>query len=158
MTHEEIVEFLGEDRRFPVDAMLFAAVASVRMDGSPFVVPLGFWYDGEALYLSVGGDRSAPALRMRRDPRVCITVFNHTFPIKFVVMTGTAKPIEDPGQEISRRISRRYPKSHVIDEGEYESFHIDEGRHVFRVDIDEMSSMDLSKRANFAFENFEEEP
>ncbi len=46
MTREELGEFL-------MDCPRFAAVARLRRDGSPVVVPLGFWYDGTYVYLTI---------------------------------------------------------------------------------------------------------
>ena len=69
MSAEEIDAYLREDGRF-------AAVASLRRDGSPFVVPLGYYYDGSHLFFSTTPTRGLTK-RLRRDGRVSVSVFDH---------------------------------------------------------------------------------
>lgn len=135
MTKAEFYRSLMEPERFDVGAMLYASVASLRKDGSPFSVPLGFWYDGDHIYLTVGTGRTV-GMRMRRDPRVSICINTWSYPPKFITITGLAEEIEDPGHEISYKISHRYPKGHAdVDEEQFDRDWVALGRVVFRVKI-----------------------
>lgn len=137
MTRAELYEFL-------MGSVRFAAVASLRKDGSPVVVPLGFWYDGTYLYLTISPARGG-VLRLRRDQRVSISVFNDQFPVRFVTFQGVAEEIPDPGYEMSLRIHRRYPKEHAVDSGAYERAWLSTGKVVFRIELDGYRSLDLTK-------------
>lgn len=152
MTREEVVTYLTEPARYRPGNMLFAAVASLRKDGSPFAVPLGFWCDGEYLYLTIGKDR-AGAKRLQRDPRVSVTLYNWTFPVKFVTINGRAEQIKDPDHEISLTIHRRYPSDHVIeDTAQNEKDWLSMGKAVFRIPLDDIVAMDLNKSEDLATE------
>src|SRR5262249_30463592 len=135
MTREELGEFLIAGPRF-------VAVASLRRDGSPVVVPLGFWCDGTCVYLTIAPTGGGVA-RMRRDPRVSMSVFNDRFPVRCVTIQGLAEEIPDPGYEISLRIHRRYPKSHAVDPDAYAW--LSAGKAVFRIQVDCYPSLDLPK-------------
>ena len=137
MSHAEALAFLDERPRY-------CAMASIRRDGSPFVVPLGFWCDESYLYVTMGPERGG-VKRLRRDPRVSISVHNEDFPARFVTIIGAAEEIPDPGDEISLRIHRRYPKGHVTDEQAYERRWLSTGKVVFRVRIEQFVGMDLTK-------------
>jgi PPOX class probable F420-dependent enzyme len=99
MTPEEITEFLAEP--------WFAGVASLRQDGSPLIVYIGYEWDGEDVYFSVRSTRLL-VKRLGRDPRACFSVTNLGYPPKFVTMQGTVEVIEDPGYERTKRIAKRY--------------------------------------------------
>lgn len=136
MTRPELYDFLmGEPR--------YASVASLRASGSPFVVPLGFVYDGTYLYFSIPPTRGG-AKRMRRDPRVCVTVYNDRFPNKFFISEGTVEEIEDPGDEISLSIHNRYPHPGV-DADRFRESWISTGKVVFRFEVKDYASSDLTK-------------
>ena len=142
MTREELSEFL-------MDGPRFAAVASLRRDGSPVVVPLGFWYDGTYIYLTIAPTRGGVA-RMRRDPRVSLSVFNDRFPVRYVTFQGLAEEISDGGHEINLRIHRRYPKAHAVDAEAYERAWLSTGKVVFRIRVGRYHSLDLTKVADLA--------
>lgn len=140
MTREELSQFFMEGPRF-------AAVASLRRDGSPVVVPLGFWYDGTYVYLTSAPSRG-PAVRMRRDPRVSVSVFNDRFPVRYVTFQGLAEEIPDPGHEVSLKIHRRYPKAHAVDPEAYERAWLSTGKAVFRIRVEHYHSLDLTRVAD----------
>lgn len=144
MDRHEVLAFLGERPRY-------CAMASVRRDGSPFVVPLGYWCDDSYLYMTMGPERGG-VKRLRRDPRVSISVHNEDFPARFVCIVGEAEEIPDPGYEISLRVHRRYPKGHVTDERAYERNWLSTGKVVFRVPIERFVGMDLTKITDLAEE------
>lgn len=99
MTRAELDAFLAEPQ--------FAAISTVRRDGSPVAGVFGFEWDGEFLYLSVRSTRLI-VKRLARDPRICITAFNRTYPPKWVVIQGTAESIEPPDEETERRMMLRF--------------------------------------------------
>jgi len=142
MSREEFDEFLSSEFSVNEDG-LKAAVASLRKDGSPFVVPMGFWYDKTFFYVSLSPTRGG-TYRMRRDPRVSISVFRHPSPAKMVTFTGLAKEIRDENNEISRKIYHRYPRpdSYTAD---FEENWLAAGKVVFQVEILDWSGLDLAK-------------
>jgi hypothetical protein len=83
MTQAELDDFLGGRPRY-------CAFASLRKDGSPFVIPVGYLYEDGFLYVTFAPDRAA-VRRIRRDPRVSVTVFNDRYPVQFVVIAGVAR-------------------------------------------------------------------
>jgi PPOX class probable F420-dependent enzyme len=99
MTPAELDAFLAEPR--------FAAVTTLRRDGSPVQTVLGFEWDGEAMSLSLRSTRLT-VKRLARDPRISIAVFNNEYPPKWVVIQGTAEIVPDPGYEATRRKMLRY--------------------------------------------------
>lgn len=99
MSREQLDAFL--------DGARFAAVSTLRRDGSPVQTVLGYEWDGEAVNLSVRGTRMI-VKRLARDPRIAITVFTNEYPPKWVVLQGSAEVVEDPGYEATRRKMMRY--------------------------------------------------
>lgn len=136
MNREEIDAYLRADGRF-------AAVASVRRDGSPFVIPLGYYYDGEYLYLSSTPNRGL-VKRLRREPRVSISVFDHEAIHGYVLVNAVAEEIEDPDDRFSLAMHHRYPKPGV-DGPEHDVIWLSEGRVVFRVPTRDAFGMDQRK-------------
>jgi len=115
MTPEELDAFLA--------ATDVVALASLRRDGSPFVVPVGFDWDGEYFSVTIARDH-AGVHRLRRDPRVSLSAGSHpAFPTKFVVVEGIAE--EDPEQYFEHWISV--------------------GRVVFRIRVVHLASFDGTK-------------
>lgn len=140
MTDEELAAFLMEKPRF-------ASLASLRKDGSPFVVPLGYLYESRYMYFTFAPERSV-VKRLRRDPRVAVTVYNEAFPVKFVLVTGCVEEYADDNLELTIR-KHRWMMSRVpgIDHAEFERNHLALGRVVFRLKLerDNVSSMDNYK-------------
>ncbi|MBV9511051.1 MAG: pyridoxamine 5'-phosphate oxidase family protein [Caulobacteraceae bacterium] len=140
MTDEDLTAFLTEKPRF-------VAVATLRKDGSPFVVPVGYLYEDHCFYLTTAPDR-ALAHRLRRHPQVALTVFSDEWPVKFVLVTGTAEEIPDPDLALTKR-KHRWMMSRVegIDHDEFERNHLSLGRAVFRVRVTpgNLASSDVTK-------------
>jgi PPOX class probable F420-dependent enzyme len=133
LTKQDLLESLMEPEQYDVGSMQYAVLTSLRRDGAPFSIPLGYVFDGDDFYVSIRTGRSGIA-RLRRDPRVCLCFSNWTFPAKFITVTGIAEEVDDPGFVISRRINRRYPKEHVVSSmDEFEREWLAEGRSVFRI-------------------------
>lgn len=139
MTTEEIDAYLRQDGRF-------AAVGSVRKDGSPFVVPLGYYYDGDYLYFSSTPSRGV-VKRLRREPRISVCVFDHEAIHGYVLVNAVAEEIEDPGDVYSLAMHHRYPKPGV-DPEEHDAIWLSEGRVVFRIPTVDAFGMDQRKASS----------
>jgi PPOX class probable F420-dependent enzyme len=140
MTRAELDAFLAEPR--------FAAVTTLRRDGSPVQTVLGFEWDGEAMNLSLRSTRLM-VKRLARDPRISIAVFNNEYPPKWVVIQGTAQLVPDPGYEATRRKMMRYmaPDSPTmtldgLDLDEFWKGYTEVGRVFYRVRPDSILSED----------------
>jgi nitroimidazol reductase NimA-like FMN-containing flavoprotein (pyridoxamine 5'-phosphate oxidase superfamily) len=147
MSPSELAEFLAGDPPRPC----YATVASLRADGSPVAVPLGYLYEDGWIYFSMNPQTSG-TLRIRRDPRVCVSVYNDRYPVRFAIIAGEAEEYHDPGQALERRKFMRN-MGHVgdqIDLDAYFALHEEGGRAVFRVrvDPDQVASMDARKAAD----------
>jgi nitroimidazol reductase NimA-like FMN-containing flavoprotein (pyridoxamine 5'-phosphate oxidase superfamily) len=136
MTPEEIDSYLRRDG-------MFAAVGTVRKDGSPFVVPLGYYYDGEYLYFSSTPNRGV-VKRLRREPRISVGIFDHEAIHGYVLVNAVAEEIDDPDDVYSLAMHHRYPKPGV-DPAEHDVIWLSEGRVVFRVSTAEAFGMDQRK-------------
>jgi PPOX class probable F420-dependent enzyme len=131
MTQQELDAFLAEPR--------FAAVTTLRRDGSPVQTVLGFEWDGEAFNLSLRSTRLT-VKRLARDPRISIAVFNNEYPPKWVVVQGSAEVMPDPGYEATRRKMLRYmardSPTMTLDDLDLDEFwkgYIEVGRVFYRV-------------------------
>lgn len=67
-----------------------ARLAYTWTDGSPRVVPIGVYWNGQELVM--GTWPHAPKIKaLRRDPRVAITIDTQTMPFKVLLIRGTAR-------------------------------------------------------------------
>jgi nitroimidazol reductase NimA-like FMN-containing flavoprotein (pyridoxamine 5'-phosphate oxidase superfamily) len=144
MAQEELDEFLAGTPPQPC----YATVCSLRRDGSPIGVPLGYLYEDGWIYFSMNPETSGTK-RILRDPRVCVAVYNDHYPVKFAIITGLAEVYDDPGHQLEKRKFLRN-MGHVggeMDLEEYFRLHEQGGRVVFRVRVDaaEVASMDADK-------------
>ena len=141
MTAEEIDSYLGRQPRS-------CAFASLRNDGSPIVTPLGYLYEGGYIHVSFAPG-SNQVKRLRRDPRVSITVSNDHFPVQYVIIVGTAEEVPDPDLELALRKHRWIMQlaEDWLDQDEFERSHFAAGRVVFRVAVtaDNVAASDLRK-------------
>jgi nitroimidazol reductase NimA-like FMN-containing flavoprotein (pyridoxamine 5'-phosphate oxidase superfamily) len=121
-------------------------LASLRRDGSPFVVPVGFDWDGEHFFVTIAHDH-AGTHRLRRDPRVSLSAGSHpAFPTKFVVVEGIAEEVPDADNGISRRILLRksqemFARMRVDPERYFEQW-VSVGRVVFRIRVTTLATFD----------------
>jgi hypothetical protein len=95
---------------------LVAALASLRADGSPWVVPV--WYRWDGAVVTVWSEPSYPWVRrLAHDPRVSFTVFEQVAPLRAVYMAGVARvraaPLADLRAEIDAIVSRYCPPADV---------------------------------------------
>ena len=144
MTQDELDAFLVGNPPLPC----YATVASLRRDGSPMAVPLGYLYEDGWIYFSMNPE-TAGTKRLRRDPRVCVSIYNDRYPVKFAIITGEVEEFDDPGHQLEKRKFMRN-MGHVggdMDLEEYFALHEQGGRVVFRVRVvaDEVASMDADK-------------
>ena len=103
----------GFEDLFSDDTCSFLALATVRADGSPVVVPVWFVTAAEGLLFSTGTD-SLKARDMRQRPVVAGMVMEEGEHVRYVSVRGTAHEVVDPRaegidpQQLYRRIVRRY--------------------------------------------------
>ena len=109
MTPEEINAFL--------DLPLTGAIATLRADGSPAVVPV--WYRWTGTEIKVWTDSSVPWVnRLKDEPRVALTVFEHGIPSRAVYIRGTATVIQAPMADLEsdiRPVTARYVEPEKLD-------------------------------------------
>ena len=143
MTFDEMADFICQKFTTGEQSMQ-AALATLRKDGSPHVIPVGFWCDRAYVYLTFSPTRGAVP-RIRRDPRVSISIFQHRSPAKFVTISGVAEEIPDPDYKISRSICRRYPRPDNWDVDAFEERWLEAGKVVYRVSLENWVGLDLGK-------------
>jgi PPOX class probable F420-dependent enzyme len=110
MTQEEIDEFLN--LRF------VGALATLRADGTPGVLPIWYRWDGTAVKLW-SDPRFGWVKRLREEPRVAFSVFEHDVPRRAVYIRGTATVSEGSMAELDeeiRAITARYVDAERLDE------------------------------------------
>jgi nitroimidazol reductase NimA-like FMN-containing flavoprotein (pyridoxamine 5'-phosphate oxidase superfamily) len=141
MTSDELDTFLAQS-----DTIM---LASLRRDGSPFVVPVGFDWDGTSFFVTFGLDH-AGLHRLRRDPRVSLSVGSvPAFPTRFVVVEGLAHELDDPDGEVSRNVLMRASADAFaaagIDAERYFRSWIAVGRVAFRIEVTNLVTFDGAK-------------
>lgn len=143
MTVDELTAFLSETR--------FMACTTLRKDGSPVTIFLGFEWDGEAMYFSVRNSRLLNR-RLSHDPRTVLAITNEAGPAKYVVMEGIAEPIDDPDWEITMRGFMKYlsPENDFqtdkhVDLDAFRAGYFEVGRTVYKMVPDSIKSEDGSK-------------
>jgi len=105
LTAPEIDEFLAERGHL-------ARIATVRIDGSPAVVPVWFILERGKIFITPRLHSSFYA-NLRRDPRVAITIDEEAGRYRKVLVEGRAEIAFEPGhddewRDLYRRISLRY--------------------------------------------------
>ena len=143
MNSDELMAFLAEPR--------FMAATTLRKDGTPITIFLGFEWDGEAMVFSLRNSRLL-SRRLARNSRIVMAVTNEFAPAKYVVMEGNAEIIPDDDREISIRGLARYmsPDSDFqtqkdIDFDGFIEPYFEVGRTVYRVVPDSIKSEDGAK-------------
>ncbi len=98
-----------------------ARLACLKLDGSPYVVPVWYHWDGESIWF-VGRQRSVWCKYIQNDGRVCVVIDSEHSPpdesgqrteIPKVIMEGIAEIVEEPNVggkwvEIAEQMSYRY--------------------------------------------------
>jgi nitroimidazol reductase NimA-like FMN-containing flavoprotein (pyridoxamine 5'-phosphate oxidase superfamily) len=114
----------------------------LRKDGSPFVIPMGYYYDGDYLYFSTTARRGLTH-RLRRDGRV--SIFDRQAIHGYVLVNGVAEEVGDPGDVLSLKMHRRYPKPGLENCGEHDRIRLSARRVVFRISTADAFGMDQRK-------------
>ncbi len=113
LTEEEFERFLSGNS--------LARLATLKADGSPFVVPVWYHWDGEAIWF-VGRQRAAWCKHIANDGRTSVVIDSeHSEPdesgkqteIPKVIMEGTSEVVEEPNVggkwvEVAEKMSYRY--------------------------------------------------
>lgn len=105
LTKAEIKQFLS--------GPIVARLATVKRDGSPYVVPVWQHYDGKAIYF-IPRAKAAFIMHIQADPRICISCALDSTPATRVIFEGRAEIVEGPAimkgrmLRIARSMARRY--------------------------------------------------
>ena len=99
MTPEETEAFIHEPQ--------IGDLATIRRDGSPHVAPLWYHYDGANIYF-MAGKSSVKVRNIRRDPRVMVSIHSVGFPLRYVLIKGTAEISGDNLESIIMAVHTRY--------------------------------------------------
>jgi len=99
----------ARDAFLTAEPAIVAAIATLRADGSPRVVPVWYRWDGAAV--AVWSEPSYPWVRrLAHDPRVSFTVFEQRGALRAVYMAGVARvraaPLAALRAEIDAIVSR----------------------------------------------------
>lgn len=92
-----------------LEAPNFCHVATLRKDGTPFVVPVWVDVDEDShVVLNSAEGRAWPA-NLRRDPRVTLTVSNQENPYEYVTIRGRlAEATHEDADEHIDRMAQKY--------------------------------------------------
>ena len=124
---------------------LIARLGTVSPGGDPYVVPIWYEWDGEAVVMSAR-ERSRYLANLRRHPRACVSIAEDREPLRRVLIRGRAEIIReaepDRGAwlERSRALCRRYLGDQQGDD--YQDETLDRNSVWFRVVPDEVVSWD----------------
>ena len=93
---------------------LIARLATVRADGSPYVVPLWFeWEERDGSFLVVIRERARFMPDLLREPRVCLSIAAESPPYARATVMGRAEIVGRPRESdewkaVARRMTARY--------------------------------------------------
>jgi len=112
-----VVDDAARDAFLDGQPALVAALGSLRADGGPWVVPVWYRFDGARFH--VWSEPEYPWVRrLQADPRVAVSVFEQSVPLRAVYARGTATirtgPLALLGDEI-RAIVARYEPPELVD-------------------------------------------
>jgi PPOX class probable F420-dependent enzyme len=107
----------GQLSEAEIDALLrepiIARLATIDEDGSPYIVPVWTWWDGERLYL-VARAKAAFVAHVRLRPRIALSVVRDDAAGTRALIRGEARIVAGPGPltghmlEIARDMAERY--------------------------------------------------
>jgi PPOX class probable F420-dependent enzyme len=107
-----------ERRSFLMRGTRTAILATIRTDGRPHAVPVGFVLDGDDI-LFLTGERTVKGANLQHDPRVSLVVDDETPPFAFVRIDGRAE-VSQARDEARRaaaiEIGRRYGGAESVDD------------------------------------------
>lgn len=85
----------------------FAAVATLKEDGTPQTSIVWVDTDGEAVLVNTTNGR-AKGRHLRRDPRVSVSVFDAENPYRYFEVEGRAELVDEGADEHIHMLSRKY--------------------------------------------------
>lgn len=85
----------------------FAAVATIRSDGTPQVTPVWVDWDGERIVFNTAEGRAKPR-NLRRDARVTVFVLNRDNPYQWISVTGHAELTHEGAAEHIDKLAKKY--------------------------------------------------
>ena len=85
----------------------FAAVATLREDGTPQTSIVWVDTDGEAVLFNTTNPR-AKGRHLRRDPRISVCVFDATSPYRYFEVEGRAELVDEGADDHIHQLSRKY--------------------------------------------------
>ncbi|MDX1649291.1 MAG: TIGR03618 family F420-dependent PPOX class oxidoreductase [Myxococcota bacterium] len=127
----------SEREAFLTEPGVLMRIATVRRDGAPFVTPIWFVYEEDAIWFTPRA-RSSWLADLRRDPRVALCVDEQPPPWRKVIVEGRAELVHDLGEDDRwrdryRRIARRYVAPEAAEA--YVQATRDQERALFRVGL-----------------------
>ena len=87
-----------------------ARIATTKVDGAPFAVPVWYEWDGKHCYV-VGRKRSAWIKNIEHEPRVTVLIDTDVWPTSKVIIEGKAKIVgrsTEDWVEIGKKMVKRY--------------------------------------------------
>ncbi len=105
----------------------FAALGTVRPDGTAHVTPIWVDYDGEHVLCNTTRG-NAKARYMALEPRVPLTVWNAENPYEYVEVAGTAELVSEGAIDSINALAKKY-----IDQDTYPWLRPDEQRVIVKV-------------------------
>lgn len=130
LTAAERTAFLNERR-------VVMRIACVKPDGAPYVTPVWFLYQDDAIYFTPR-ERSDWFGYLRADPRVSLCIDEQPLPYRKVLVEGVADLIHDVGEDdqwrdLYLRMAARYVPADAAEA--YVQNTINERRGLFRVSM-----------------------
>jgi hypothetical protein len=133
--------------------------STVRKSGAPFGIPLGFLLEQDVfdnttpVYLALGGRRTLID-RLRRDPRICMTVDNMQIPTAGIIAEGIGSILakEEGDALIARWFGSGNISDKMSDEVDAEAFRkrsLEVDRTAVRIDFNKIISWNSRKRADW---------
>ncbi len=107
MSPQEMEDFLSEGN--------VARIATIKPDNSPHITPVWYLWENNQLLIAISKG-SLKERNIRKNKKVAVTIDSNTAPNKGVIIEGTAEVEEELGEEIERRICRRYLNAEDLDE------------------------------------------
>ncbi len=108
----------AEIRSFLMDTARTGKMATVREDGRPHVAPIWFTMEGDD-FLFMTWHTSVKGKNIQRDGRVSLCVDDEKPPYAYVIVEGTAAPVNPSPEEMlkwSTEISGRYMGDDLAEE------------------------------------------
>lgn len=136
-----MAESLEGRARELIEAPNFAAVGTIRKDGTPHVVPT--WIDTEDgnVVLNTAEGRRWPE-NARRDPRVTLTIQNRENPYEFVTIRGrVVEDTHEGADESADALAKKY-----LGVDEYPFRQPGEQRVLFRIEPEHVFHLDPNAR------------